>query len=286
MTTPSGDYQFSFNGWAFGGLGQGVQVLQVDGLEDMPGLRVQDDNRGFSDGMFTGRDFLNGRVITFTLQVMNDAANTMQTYLAELKANLVFQQSGTGTLQFQLPGRGVQRVYGRVRRRSITINPEYVYGRSIAVVEFFCPDPRVYDDSAITQALTPAAGLGRTYNRVYPLLYNASTGTSGNVVTVTNNGNVTMFPTMTLVGPCTNPVIYNQTTGQQLQFNYTLLGSDTLYIDPDLRLVTLNGNPARNLLMNGSQWFGFPAGNTTLTFTTTAYTTGAALTLTYRSAYV
>ena len=107
MTIPSGNYQFAFNGWAFGGLGQGVQVLQVDGLEDMPGLRVQDDNRGFSDGMFTGRDFLNGRVITFTLQVMNDSANTMQTYLAQLKANLVFQQSGTGTLQFQLPGRGV-----------------------------------------------------------------------------------------------------------------------------------------------------------------------------------
>ena len=95
-----------------------------------------------------------------------------------------------------------------------------------------------------------------------------------------------MFPTMTLVGPCTNPVIYNQSTGQSLSFNYALLGTDTLVIDTDLRSVTLNGNPARNLLMNGSQWFGFPAGNTTLTFTTTAYTVGAALTISYRSAYV
>ena len=286
MTTPTANYQFAFNGWLFGGPGQGVQVLDVEGLEGLPDLRVQDDSRGYMDGQFSGRDFLAGRTVTFTLQMMNDAAGTMQTYLAQLKANLAVQQTGTGVLQLFLPGRGLQQLNARVRRREIKLDPEYVYGRSIAVVQFFCPDPRIYDGSASLQAMTPAPGLGRTYNRVYPLLYNASTGTSGNVATITNNGNTTTYPIMTLVGPCTNPVIYNQSTGQSLLFNYTFLGTDTLVIDTDLRSITLNGNPARNLLLNGSQWFGIPPGSTTITFTTTAYTTGAALTISYRSAYV
>ena len=33
MATPASNYVFAFNGWLFGGPGQGVQVLSVDGLE-------------------------------------------------------------------------------------------------------------------------------------------------------------------------------------------------------------------------------------------------------------
>jgi hypothetical protein len=286
VTSPGGNYQFSYNGWLFGGLGQGVQVLEVEGLEDMPGLRVQDDIRGYLDGMFTGRDFLNARSITFTLQIMNDSANTMQTYLAQLKANLLYQQSGTGVLQFQLPGRAVQRVSARVRRRSLKVDPEYVYGRAIAYVELFCPDPRIYDDSLQTLALTPFGGLGRTYNRVYPLLYNTATGVSGNIGTVTNSGNVTSYPTFTITGPLTTAIIRNITTGDILQLSASLLASDTVVIDSDLRAITLNGDPARNLLTNSSNWFGLEPGSTTIAFTSTSYSSGASCAMTFRSAYV
>lgn len=285
MATPTGNYQFAFNGWLFGGLGQGVQILEVAGLEDMPSLRVQDDTRGFQDGMFTGRDFLNGRSITFTLQVMNDAADTMSSYIAALKSNLAFQQSGTGVLQFMLPGRALQRVNARVRRRSLTIDPDYTFGKSIAYVEFFCPDPRIYDDAAQGAVLTPGASSGRTYNRVYPLLYDSSTGTSTAVATFTNSGNVTTWPTFTLTGTMNTPQIRNQDTGQVLKINYVLGASETMVIDPDLRSVTINGIPARNLLDNASGWFGFPPGNTTVGIVAAGSPTGT-LSVTYRNGYV
>jgi hypothetical protein len=51
-------YQFSFNSQAFGGAGSPYQIQSVDGLESLPTIRNQDDNRGYNDGMFTGRDFL------------------------------------------------------------------------------------------------------------------------------------------------------------------------------------------------------------------------------------
>ncbi len=48
-------YSFSFNGLTFGGTDSPYQILSVDGLEALPELRTQDDNRGYADGMFSGR---------------------------------------------------------------------------------------------------------------------------------------------------------------------------------------------------------------------------------------
>lgn len=286
MATPTENYAFAFNGWLFGGPGQGVQVLEVDGLEDMPSLRVQDDTRGFQDGMFTGRDFLNGRVITFTLQIMNNASGTMQSYLAELKSNLQYQQQGTGVLQFLLPGRALQRVNARVRRRAIKLDPEYSYGKAIAIVEMFCPDPRIYDDTLQTTVLTPTNLVGRTYNRTYNLRYlNPASGTSafGSFI---NSGNVTVYPKITLSGQMFYPEIVNITTGDSITVNYYLGSSDVLVLDPDLRSVTYNGNPARNLIGNGSDWFGFPPGTTTVGIVVPTVVAGASVTIQHRNGYV
>ena len=289
--TPTGYYQFAFNSLLFGGVGQGVQVLSVDGLEDMPSLRTQDDSAGYRDGMVTGRDFLGGRTITFNLQIMSDVNAPMQTYLQALKTNLVEQQYGTNVMQFWLPNRSLQRVNCRVRKRVVTIDPNYVYGQAFAAVEMFCPDPRIYDDAALTATFNPAAALGRVYPRVYPMVYNVSTGSVGNVQTLTNNGNVTTYPTFTVTGPCSNPYIYNQATGQFLSFNVTLGANDVLYADTDSKAVTLSISggtpaPARNVLVNGSSWFGISPGSTTISFTTGAYTSGSLMTMNYRSAYI
>lgn len=286
MPSPAENYEFAFNGWLFGGPGQGVQVLSVEGLEDLPVLRVQDDIRGFQDGMFTGRDFMSGRTITFELQVMNDASNSMQTYLAELKNNLVFQQSGTTVMQFLLPNRALQRVNARVRKRSIKIDPEYVYGRAIAYVEMFCPDPRIYDDALSSQTLTPTSQVGRTYNRTYNLIYNTPSGTTSSFGVFTNTGNVTVYPTFTFSGAMTNPRIVNSTTGQSIPLNIVTSAADTLVVDPDLRSVTYNGSPARNLVSNTAQWFGFPPGDTTLGIVVDTAAAAANCVVSYRNGYV
>ena len=295
----------------------------------------------------------------------------MQTYLAQLKANLVPQQQGTGVLQMYLPGRGLQRLNARVRKRALKLDPEYVYGRSEAMVEFFCPDPRIYADTASTLSLTPANGYGRVYTgiatglnaepvatltsavaagvtslsvdersgfsayqsltitdgnntevvqvasgytggtgagsitlaaatgyshgtsatvsvqgRIYNLVYTSAIGGSGNIGTASNAGNTTTFPTITITGPCTNPVITNQGTGAYIGLSATLAGNDVVVIDPDLRSITLNGSPARNLLTNGSTWWGLIPGSTTIGFIAPTYATGASLSLSWRSAYI
>lgn len=260
MTTPGSPYVFSWNGWLFGGPGQGVQILSVTGLEDAPHIRSQDENRGYQDGMLTGRDFFESRTIVITCQMMNDAYGSMQTYLAELKNNLLPQQSGVGVLQFYLPNRPVMRVYGRIRRRNIPIDPEYVYGRAVAVVEVFCPDPRIYSDVATVATASAAAGSTRSYNRTYNLVYSGSAGAPSATVTVTNGGDWETFPTYTISGACTAPTITNVETGQKLAFpSLVMTGSDTVVVDSDFRTVLLNNVAARNLLGVGSSWWSVPA---------------------------
>jgi hypothetical protein len=280
-------YTFAFNDWLFGGPGQGVQVLSIAGLESLPNVRAQDLNRGYQDGAMTGRDFFESRTITMQLQVMSDANNSMFTYLEQLKNNLKPQQSGVGVLNLYLPGRSVQRIYARVRRRQIVLDPEYTYGRSVVTLEFFCPDPRIYDD--ITQSVTGNTQTGmtsRSYNRTYNMTYpNAAVGKLS-TFTLTSYGNWETFPVYTISGACTQPSITNLASGQQLSFPTVTMGStDVLTIDSDYRTVLFNGAPSRNLLSTASRWWSLGA-SSTVNIGFSSASGVPTLSVTWRDAYI
>lgn len=296
--TSLASYSFAFNDFVFGGSNSPYQILSVDGLEDLPGIRNQDDNRGYIDGMFTGRDFLSGRSIIITIQVLAGQGSSMTANLKAMENVLKPQQSGVGILNFQIPGSNLQRVGARVRRRAVTIDPDFSYGKAIVTYEFFCPDPRRYDETLNTQdiAVASVSTNGRTYNRVYttpanpgqnPLQSGLSYG--GGVLTsnlIINNGNVTTYPTITIYGPATNPVVTNSTTNQSLVINYTMTTSDVIVLDTDFRSVTLNGVSRRAILNNSSSWFGADPGNSYYNFAATGTSASTACVVSWRSAYI
>lgn len=292
------NYRFAFNDFEFGGGNSVYQILTIDGLEDLPVIRNQDDNRGYQDGMWTGRDFLSGRTLIFTMTVRGDSNNSMNYYLNRLQENLVPQQQGTGLLQFQLPGSALQRFNARVRRRAIQINPDYSSGLATATYEFFCPDPRYYDDTELTTDLINATAVaGRTYNRVYTTPPNSAVnnpylsgmffgGGAGAPNLITNNGWTTTYPLITIEGPAINPRVTNVTAGLFLQIDATLGTGDTLVLNTDLRTVTLNGVSRRSLLNNASTWFAAPPGTSYYTFTATGTTGNTSCVISWRSAYI
>jgi len=131
-------------------------------------------------------------------------------------------------------------------------------------------------------AVLPA--VGRTYDRVYDLVYGGATGYI--TTTVNNIGWATTYPNISLVGPITNPLLGNLTTGEFIQITGSFNLLDTINIDLYNKLITLNGNPARNLFTSGN-WFSAQPGNNTFYFNgtfTVANQTKA--TVTWRSAYV
>lgn len=281
-------YSFSFNNLTFGGKGSPYQILSVEGLESLPGIRNQDDNRGYADGMFSGRDFLAGRNITIIFNTFGAYGNSAQVNYNTIQAALLPQQQGTTPLYFKLPAQVTQDQFinARVRGLQTTIDPNYTYGYITSQVTFFCPDPKYYNDNLQTATLAYLPPTGRTYNRVYNLVYTPATTVI--TTTVTNVGWATTYPTITLVGPIDNPIVGNQTTGNQLAFDVSMSASDTLVIDLYNKLVTFNGQPARNLLAYGT-WFGAPPGDSIFTLTGDPGSTlinQTQATITWYSAYI
>jgi len=291
------NYSFAFNDFEFGGGNSVYQIMTIDGLEDLPAIRNQDDNRGYQDGMWTGRDFLSGRNLVFTITVRGDTNYNMNYYLDLLQANLVPQQQGTGLLQFQLPGSDLQRIDARVRRRAIQINTDYSSGMATATYEFFCPDPRYYDDEEKSTDLTNATAVaGRTYNRVYTATATNPAnpdqtgmsygGGAGAPNLITNDGWTTTYPEITIQGPAINPKVTNVTAGAFLLIDATIGTNDQLVLNTDYRTVTLNGVNRRALLNNSSTWFAAPPGTSYYTFTATGTDGNTACVVTWRNAYI
>lgn len=363
-------YGFAWNNYLFGGANSPHQILSVDGLESLPGIRNQDDNRGYADGMYSGNDFLAGRTVTLTLQTMGNSSSatissatatgtgvitynttaahglsngqkvtitgvvstgnpggtagvafnqtskiatvlsTTQFTLAVtltdtrtsggsmvmsssaqynyslLQASLLPQTSGTTPLQFQMDvNHSLQRINARVRVNATTVNPDYTYGRIVSQYSFFCPDPKFYDDALQTAALTVTISLGRTYNRIYPLTYGG--GSSAITTTVNNAGWATTYPVITLNGPINNPTLGNLSQSNFITINGSYSNTDTITVDLDSKLVTVNGASARNLVAGGSNWFSAPPGNSLFYFTGTGTLVGTtAGSVSWRNAYM
>jgi hypothetical protein len=284
------DYQFSYNGFNFGN-GTPYQIADVDGLASQPDLRVQDSPRGYGDGFLTGRDFYNGRTMTFTFMVFAGGGNSAQQNWALFTAALKPVQqltSANSVLQFKLsPTDTDKRMNARVRVRKAKIDPNYTYGYITAQVEFFAPDYRYYNETLVTSAtLVPQLADGRVYNRTYNLTYTqAVAGNTAATATVNNSsGTAATGPVITITGPITYPQITNLTTGVFIQLVSTFASSDTVVIDMTNNTVTLNGSNARNLVSGGSQFFTVPSGATQNLYFTASTATGNAV-VTYRQAY-
>jgi len=272
-------YQFSFtpnnnqsSPFVFGA-GTPYIVEDVQGLMATSPLRNQDDNRGYADGSFSGRDFYDGRTVTIELLIVGDSSHNAQYYYRQLQANLAPQVTGyypdpyastqaTGVLglfQFQLTSTtGIQRMWGRVRSISAPVDVDFSYGYIAVTAEFYFPDPRYYDDSA-------------------------NTSSTGSVVSVWNNGWATTSPAITIASPLANGAI-TDSYGNIMTFA-NVNTSYPLVIDLLQRTVTQNGAPARNTLTTMTKWLDIP-GNVPSSSPTSWTSTLNNMTVTWRNAYV
>jgi len=278
------NYQFQFGSFTFGA-GSNYQILSVDGLEGLPELSTQDSDRGFNDGMFSGRDFLRGRQLIFQMLVLAGSGNSAQQNFNLLQTSLLYQQQGTTAMNFKLsPTDSEYLINARVRSVKAIVDPEFTYGFIKVAVNMFCPDPRYYSATTTTATMTVQPPQGRTYDRTYNLVYGGGALSSSTVIT--NNGWTTTYPTITITGPATNIVLGNIGMGEYLTINYALTNTETLVIDLDQKTITLNGVYARNLLAGNSKWFSAPPGTSNFYFTASNTDGSTSAVAVYRSAYV
>jgi hypothetical protein len=265
MLTSLSPYQLAFNDYVVGS-GTNHIVESVDGLEALPPLRIQDDNRGYIDGSYSGRDFYDGRTVTVQILTIGGSSHSAHYYYRQLQANWVPQQLGypdkLTPFQFQMDsGAPFMLMYGRVRSNETIVDPEYTYGYIQSTFTLYFPDPRYYDYTLKTASISSSA------------------------TAVTNNGWAYTCPTITIASPSSAFTIsYYENGGIAAKFMRFLYvnTSQNVVIDLLQRTITQNGNPSRNIFDAGDWPQVAPASVATTTMSLTSGTMSVA----WRDAYI
>jgi len=119
----------------------------------------------------------------------------------------------------------------------------------------------------------PQSG-GVIYPVTYPVQYG---GSSGGSITASNNGNAPAFPEISFYGPMINPTITNDSTGERVSLNLTLVQGDVVKIKMKPRTVIQGTNTNKlGALISGSKFWAVLPGNNTLRLSADAYDVGYA----------
>lgn len=270
------NYQFVFNGLTIG-TGTNYLVTNVEGLGGTSPLRIQDDNRGYIDGSYSGRDFYDERTVYIDVTVLGDSTTTAQARYKDLQSAFAPQPTGyyvdpTGyspsanqlkLFQFRLNGNtGDMQMYGRSRGLSTPITPEFAYGYIQTRIQMSFPDPRYYTDVATTPSISTTVDL-------------------------TNNGWATSCPVITISAPSTSGEITDGTIGSpydgktHMVFSGVTTGTP-LIIDLLSRVIYVGGVPSRNVMTAQSNGWLNIAPNSSSTWRSSV----GNMSVPYRSAYI
>lgn len=263
------DYTITFNGLTIGN-GTSIQIMGVEGLEDLPPIRTDDVDLGYQWGETPGIDYPDGRDITVDILILDSGVGDYFTKVEQVKAASL---PGTeSTLVFQLPGRNQRSMICRARRRRLPVSQNYQYRYGAATLEFHATDPRIYDTSSSSWSLpvfvagnagwdaTAGAGVDAgwdaTAGTTVDAGWDATSGAVGaGLVNAINSGTIDMYPQI-VFSPGTGMSswrVTNQTTGQILTINQTLNTGETLIADMQ---IAATGKPGLPISVGGAGRYG------------------------------
>lgn len=282
------DWQFSYNGLTFG-VGTEVQLVTATGIRALPSVAHGDVQRPRDQGMLVGLDLNSARTVTLDLAVEGESAADLDAQITALETAFQTQSLTLLPLQYQLPGEGNRVIYCRPEKRSVPLNFNYSSAFYATMsVQLVAVDPRIYDAAGQAVAVgLPEPVTGMTFPATFPLTFGSGGGGGGSIVAV-NAGNYETRPTLTITGPCTNPRVENETSGEFIAFGYTLLAGETLVIDMDAHTALLDGTASLYYtVVPGSQFWVLEPGTSTVSFfSSDPAPTGATLTMSWASAWL
>jgi phage-related protein len=236
-------------------------VQELTGL-DSPEVREAAENLIQMDGGIHGQFFFGRRPIVVTGLILNpisvDDRNRKMTKL--MRASNAMRQDAT--LSWTLDGGYEQMV--RVRRQQ-PLRIEGGWQKSFQC-SLVAQDPRIYGTQFKTEQVDVATG------QMFP----------------ENQGNTLTYPLMVVHGPCTNPTIWNYSSGQHITVTYTLGSSEYLVLDSVTRTVLLNNtvNKYGSLDFAQSTWFGIEPGVNDIRITCDTSSVGSGLSVQFRDAWI
>ena len=289
-TAPPAPSPFDADRWlAYRGLVMGqepVNVRTVEGLADLPELRVSDRPLLLRHGFHAGTDLMGARTITLELEVVAYEEATFTAAVAELLAAFTVGEEAPFTFLVPgLAGGDVGMVLARTRKRATVVDDDYLGWAAAFAVELVATDPRIYaaTESVVTTTV-PTEGVGRTYPLTYPRDYGAA-GTGG-LILATNAGNVATPWVARLDGPLNYPRLENLTTDKLLELDMVLQAGEFVTLDSARRSAMFMGSsPVYSSLSPASEWWDLDPGVNEVSFRTIDITDAGTVQLAWRSAW-
>lgn len=258
-----------------------VDIIKISGL-DTPELRTSERDHEGVDGGFLDAEFEKMRTIVLEGQVITNGVGT-QTFLDQLKYEWAVGR-GIQPFYFQHPEVNERLVY--VKGLGVRYDIDELIRVGSCDVQFMCQaeNPSIFDSSPVTVAISQGATLltGFGFPLGFPFGYGAPVSPA--FTNAFNGGNRPATATITIPGPVTNPRIFNDTTGDVLDFTLVLSGTDVLTIDLYNRTVTLNGTASRRSALNDPNWFMLEVGDNILRYRADTTSNPDAM-ITYRNAW-
>ncbi|WP_433858234.1 hypothetical protein [Streptomyces kronopolitis] len=219
------DWTCEFNGLVMGVPDSAVSIVGVDGLLSLPEIRSSDLTIVQRHGLWPGRDYMNGRTVTLTLEVYG---STREEFTEALNALQAAFTPGVDEIpfRFRFPGAAADQtayVMARVRKRSAPLDLNFAYMTCNMVVELFSTSPYIVGDAprivTVRSSVTAQPATGLTTGETVPFVLEAQGVTADPVSRFTEYGSVVARPVVEIRN-ASSPWLVDDVTGLWFGLSY------------------------------------------------------------------
>lgn len=251
------DWTCEFNGLVMGVPDSAISIVGVDGLLSLPDVRTSDLVLVQRNGLWPGKDYLNGRTVTLTLEIYGSTQAEFTSALNALQAAFV---PGIDEIpfRFRFPGAaGGQTAYvmARTRRRSAPLDLNFAYLTANMVIELYATSPEMIGDASRAVTVRSFKRTVQPNGMVLPAtvpwqIRPQGVPASDPVARFELSGSVAVTPTVVITGAA-HPTLIDDVTGLYFGLNY----DGTVNIDSERQTVKSNGGSDLSaLIIPGSTW--------------------------------
>lgn len=225
----------------------------IEGVSGLPNIRSATGVNQGRDGSWVSRQLYEGRYISFQGRIFGGEPIDVENKRRELVSVLQRKRLKLRIITYA----GMEFATDVfVMANQMPINRELNIAKW--KIDLLSEDPLFYDNSSGELLAIISKTIDGGFDIPFDIPFDISAGSEPSVVT--NSGNETVYPIITITTPATNPKIINRTTNKFMQVMVTVLDGDKLIIDMRNKTITHNGLNVYALQYEGSTFFGLIPG--------------------------
>lgn len=225
----------------------------IEGVSGLPNIRSATGVNQGRDGSWVSRQLYEGRYISFQGRIFGGEPIDVENKRRELVS--VLQRKKLKLRIITYAGMEfITEVFVMANQMPINRELNIVKWK----IDLLSEDPLFYDNSAGELLATVGKVMDGGFDIPFDIPFDISAG--GEPSVVTNSGNETVYPIITISTLATNPKLINRVTNEFMQVITTVLEGDKLIIDMRNKTITHNGLNVYSLQRDGSTFFGLVPG--------------------------